>query len=391
MFKNPSRNTIITVFMIGAFAVGMTEYVVTGLLTQFAADLDVAVSTTGLLLSVYALSVALFGPVIRLLTLKFPSKLLLLILISIFIISNIIAATAPNFEVLLLSRLLSASMHAPFFGVMMSLAMAISPPHKKTGAIALVNGGLVIAVMLGVPFGSYIGSVLDWRVVFWMIVALGIINLLGLILVTPNFKIADVPKITAELSALKDKNVIMLIITIVFGYSGVFTAYTFLEPMLREIANMGDLGVTFSMLMFGTFAVIGNFSSGRVQPGKLTGAVTLVILFVAIVLLGFTFMLKIPYLAYLAAGLFGLGTFGISPMLNAKIIFAAITAPALAGTLAASVFNLANAIGASLGSVLLSNNFSYTEITFIAGGMLIFGALCMVATHFIEDKDRFTA
>ncbi len=391
MFKNPSRKTIITVFMIGAFAVGMTEYVVTGLLTQFAADLDVAVSTTGLLLSVYALSVALFGPVIRLLTLKFSPKLLLLILVSIFIISNIIAATAPNFEVLLLSRLLSASMHAPFFGVMMSLAMAISPPHKKTSAIALVNGGLVIAVMLGVPFGSYIGSVLDWRVVFWMIVTLGVITLLGMMLVTPNYRTAEVPKISAELSALKDKNVIMLIITIVFGFSGVFTAYTFLEPMLREIANMGDLGVTFSMLMFGTFAVIGNFSSGSIQPGKLTGAVTLVIMFLAIVLFGLTFMLQVPYLAYIAAGLFGLGTFGISPMLNAKIIFAAVTAPALAGTLAASVFNLANAIGASLGSVLLSSNFSYMEITFVAGGMLIFGALCMVATHFIEDKNRFTS
>lgn len=377
--------------MIGAFAVGMTEYVVTGLLTQFAADLDVAVSTTGLLLSVYALSVALFGPVIRLLTLKFSPKLLLLILVSIFIISNIIAATAPNFEVLLLSRLLSASMHAPFFGVMMSLAMAISPPHKKTSAIALVNGGLVIAVMLGVPFGSYIGSVLDWRVVFWMIVTLGVITLIGMILVTPNYRTAEVPKISAELSALKDKNVIMLIITIVFGFSGVFTAYTFLEPMLREIANMGDLGVTFSMLMFGTFAVIGNFSSGSIQPGKLTGAVTIVIMFLAIVLFGLTFMLQVPYLAYIAAGLFGLGTFGISPMLNAKIIFAAVTAPALAGTLAASVFNLANAIGASLGSVLLSSNFSYMEITFVAGGMLIFGALCMVATHFIEDKNRFTS
>ena len=391
MFKNPSRITIITVFMIGAFAVGMTEYVVTGLLTQFAADLDVAVSTTGLLLSVYALSVALFGPVIRLLTLKFSPKLLLLILVSIFIISNIIAATAPNFEVLLLSRLLSASMHAPFFGVMMSLAMAISPPHKKTSAIALVNGGLVIAVMLGVPFGSYIGSVLDWRIVFWMIVTLGVITLIGMILVTPNYRTAEVPKISAELSALKDKNVIMLIITIVFGFSGVFTAYTFLEPMLREIANMGDLGVTFSMLMFGTFAVIGNFSSGSIQPGKLTGAVTIVIMFLAIVLFGLTFMLQVPYLAYIAAGLFGLGTFGISPMLNAKIIFAAVTAPALAGTLAASVFNLANAIGASLGSVLLSSNFSYMEITFVAGGMLIFGALCMVATHFIEDKNRFTS
>ena len=390
MFKNPSRNTIITVFMIGAFAVGMTEYVVTGLLTQFAVDLNVAVSTTGLLLSVYALSVALFGPIIRLLTLKFSPKLLLLILTSIFIISNIIAATAPNFEVLLLSRLLSASMHAPFFGVMMSLAMAISPAHKKTSAIALVNGGLVIAVMLGVPFGSYIGAVLDWRVVFWIIVALGIVTLIGLILVTPNYRTGEVTKISSELAALKDKNVIMLIITIVFGYSGVFTAYTFLEPMLREIANMGDLGVTFSMLMFGTFAVIGNFSSGSIQPGKLTGAITLVILFLALVMLGFTFMLQVPYLAYIAAGLFGLGTFGVSPMLNAKIIFAAVTAPALAGTLAASVFNLANALGASLGSLLLSNNFSYQEITFIAGGMLIFGSLCMVATHFIEDKNRFT-
>ena len=389
MIKNPPRSLVISIFMIGAFAVGMTEYVVTGLLTQFANDLNVQVSTTGLLLSVYALSVAFFGPIIRLLTLKFPPKLLLIMLISIFIISNIVAATAPNFEVLLLSRLLSASMHAPFFGVMMSLAMAISPPHKKTGAVALVNGGLVIAVMLGVPFGSYVGAVLDWRVVFWIIVFLGIINLLGLILVTPNYKLGHTPKISSELSALKDKNVIMLMITIIFGYSGVFTAYTFLEPMLRDIAGLGDLGITFSLLMFGTFAVIGNFSTGKIQPSKLTGAVACVIFFLALVLFGLTFMLEVPYLAYLASGLFGLGTFGISPMLNSKIIYAAITAPALAGTLAASVFNLSNSIGASLGSLLLRNGFSCRAISFVAAGMLIFGVLCMIVTHFIEDKSRF--
>src|SRR5699024_11838311 len=128
----------------------------------------------------------------------------------------------------------------------------------------------------------------------------------------------------------------MLIITIVFGYSGVFTAYTFLEPMLREIANMSDLGVTFSMLMFGTFAVIGNFSAGNVQPGKLTGAVTIVILFLAIVLLSFTFMLQVPFLAYIAAGLFGLGTFGISPILYVKIFFLAITVTILVCTIYAS-------------------------------------------------------
>lgn len=389
IFKNPSRNVIIAVFMIGTFAVGMTEYVVTGLLTQFAIDLNVEIATTGLLLSVYALSVTVFGPVIRLLTLKFSPKLLLLILISIFIISNIVAATAPNFEVLLLSRLLSATMHAPFFGVMMSLAMAISAPHKKTGAVALVNGGLVISVMIGVPFGSFIGAALSWRTVFWIIVLLGIITLIGLMLVTPNYKIKEAPRIMDELTVFKDRNVLLLIFTIIFGYSGVFTAYTFLEPMLRDITGMGNFGVAFSMLMFGTFAVIGNFSSGNIQPSRLTFMVTLTFLFLGIVLIFFTFMLENQILAFIASGLFGLGTFGISPMLNSKIIFAAITAPALAGTLAASVFNLANSIGATLGSVLLSNGLGYTQITIIAGFMLFFGVICMIITHFIEDKKRF--
>ena len=388
-FKNPSRNVIIAVFMIGTFAVGMTEYVVTGLLTQFAIDLNVEIATTGLLLSVYALSVTVFGPVIRLLTLKFSPKLLLIILISIFIVSNIVAATAPNFEVLLLSRLLSATMHAPFFGVMMSLAMAISEPHKKTGAVALVNGGLVISVMIGVPFGSFIGAAMSWRTVFWIIVLLGIITLIGLILTTPNYKIKDAPKIMDELTVFKDKNVLLLIFTIIFGYSGVFTAYTFLEPMLRDITGMGNFGVAFSMLMFGTFAVIGNFSSGNIQPSRLTFMVTMTFLFLGIVLIFFTFMLENQILAFIASGLFGLGTFGISPMLNSKIIFAAITAPALAGTLAASVFNLANSIGATLGSLLLSNGLNYTQITIIAGIMLFFGVICMVITHFIEDKNRF--
>jgi len=389
LIKNPSRNVIIAVFMIGTFAVGMTEYVVTGLLTQFAVDLNVEIATTGLLLSVYALSVTVFGPVIRLLTLKFSPKLLLIILISIFIISNTVAATAPNFEVLLLSRLLSATMHAPFFGVMMSLAMAISEPHKKTSAVALVNGGLVISVMIGVPFGAFIGSALSWRTVFWIIVLLGIITLIGLILTTPNYKIKEAPRIMDELTVFKDKNVLLLIFTIIFGYSGVFTAYTFLEPMLRDITGMGNFGVAFSMLMFGTFAVIGNFSSGNIQPSRLTFTVTMTFLFLGIVLVFFTFMLENQILAFIASGLFGLGTFGISPMLNSKIIFAAITAPALAGTLAASVFNLANSIGATLGSALLSNGLNYMQITMIAGGMLFFGVICMIITHFIEDKERF--
>ncbi|SDI81365.1 MFS transporter [Natribacillus halophilus] len=227
-----SRKTILTIFMLGTFAVGMTEYVVTGLLTQFAEDLNVDVSTTGLLLTVYAISVAVFGPLLRIITIRFSPKPLLIGLMAMFIGSNIMVATAPNFDVLLLSRLTSAAMHAPFFGLCMSLAVNMSTPDKRTGAIAMVQGGLTIAVMLGVPFGSFLGGMLDWRFVFWFMAMLGLITLIGIAIVTPNAKPSEAPKLKQEMGILKNKNVLMVIAVIVFGFSGVFTAYTFKEPMI---------------------------------------------------------------------------------------------------------------------------------------------------------------
>ncbi|UUI05499.1 MFS transporter [Oceanobacillus jeddahense] len=386
-----SRTTILAIFMIGTFAIGMTEYAVTGLLTQFAADLDVAVSTTGLLLSVYAISVAICGPVLRILTVKFSPKPLLIALMAIFIISNIIAATAPNFEILLLSRLLSAMMHAPFFGLCMSMAVDISPPHKRTSAIAAVQGGLTIAIMLGVPFGSYIGGMLDWRLVFWFIALMGLINLIGLLIVTPNIKQKEIPKLKNEMAILKNKNVWMLIAVIVFGFSGVFTAYTFTEPMLREIAGFDVTSITIGLFLFGLGAVIGNFVSGSIQPEMLTERLIVAMAILGTVLLSFTFLLANPFFTYVACFLFGAGTFGTTPILNAKIILAATEAPALSGTIAASVFNLANSIGATLGSLLLTNHFSFREITFVAGGMIFFGVILMFVTHKIEDKSLFRA
>nr|WP_040984491.1 MFS transporter [Oceanobacillus jeddahense] len=386
-----SRTTILTIFMIGTFAIGMTEYAVTGLLTQFAADLDVAVSTTGLLLSVYAISVAICGPVLRTLTVKFSPKPLLIALMAIFIISNIIAATAPNFEILLLSRLLSATMHAPFFGLCMSMAVDISPPHKRTSAIAAVQGGLTIAIMLGVPFGSYIGGMLDWRLVFWFIALMGLINLIGLLIVTPDIKQKEIPKLKNEMAILKNKNVWMLIAVIVFGFSGVFTAYTFTEPMLREIAGFDVTSITIGLFLFGLGAVIGNFVSGSIQPEVLTERLIVAMAILGTVLLSFTFLLANPFFTYVACFLFGAGTFGTTPILNAKIILAATEAPALSGTIAASVFNLANSIGATLGSLLLTNHFSFREITFVAGGMIFFGVILMFVTHKIEDKSLFRA
>ncbi len=308
---------------------------------------------------------------------------------ALFVISNIIAATAPSFEVLLLSRLLSAAMHAPFFGLCMAIAVNISAPHKRTGAIAAVQGGLTIAIMLGVPFGSFLGGMLDWRLVFWFMVILGIITLTALVIVTPNQETTDVPKLKKELKIFRNKNVLMVIFIIVFGFSGVFTAYTFMEPMIREFTGFGVTGITATLFCFGVGSVIGNFASGKIQEARLTEYLMLALASLAVVLLIFAFTVQFAALALIASFLFGAGTFGTSPILNSKIILAATEAPLLSGTIAASVFNLANFIGATLGTVLLKNGFSYVMITVIAAGIIGLGFILAIVTHLVEDKEVF--
>ncbi|HLR41374.1 MAG TPA: MFS transporter [Virgibacillus sp.] len=389
MEQKYSRNVIITFFMISTFAIGMTEYVVTGLLTQFADEFDVPVSTTGLLLSSYAIGVAIFGPLLRVVTIKFSPKPLLIGMMVLFILSNVMAAMAPTFNIMILPRLCSATMHAPFFGLCMSMAMNISPADKRPAAIATVNGGLTIAVMLGVPFGSFIGGMFNWRYVFWFIVGIGLISLIGLLIVTPNLKPAEPPKLKGELQIFKNKSVMLVIAIIVFGFSGVFTAYTFLEPMLRYITGFGVTGVTISMLFFGIGAVIGNFASGRIMPYKLTERLIFVLIGLTIVLALFTTLIQSSALAFVMAFLFGVGTFGTTPILNAKIIIGAREAPALSGTIAASVFNLANAIGAMIGTGLLQAGAGYTLITLTASAIILFGLFLAYVTNKLEDKTLF--
>src|SRR5699024_2161895 len=135
--------------------------------------------------------------------------------------------------IMILSRLCSAIMHANFLRLSMSMAMNISQYDKRPAAIDAINNGLKMTVMLGDPLGSFIGGMFDWRYVFWFIVGTGIISLIGLINVTPNIKPTDIPKLKNELQIFKNKSVMLIIAIIVFGFSGVFTAYTFLEPMLR--------------------------------------------------------------------------------------------------------------------------------------------------------------
>ncbi|MCI2772074.1 MFS transporter [Staphylococcus warneri] len=374
------------IFMLGTFTVGMAEYVVTGLLTQISDDMHVSISSAGLLVSVYAISVAVIGPFMRIFTMKVHAHRLLPVLVAIFIVSNLVGMLAPNFNVLLLSRLMSAAMHAPFFGVCMSVAAAVAPPAKKPQAIALVQAGLTIAVMIGVPFGSFLGGLANWRVVFGIMIILAVITMLGMIKFTPHVSLSAEANISKELTVFKNPHILIVISIIVFGYSGVFTTYTFMEPMIHDYAPFKIIGLTVCLFLFGLGGVIGNLVTGSVPEHALTKYLfyTFFLLFITIIL--FVTFVHYAVLALLICFLFGFGTFGTTPLLNSKIILSAHEAPLLASTLAASIFNVANFIGAILGSILLSIGLPYMTITFISGGIIILGIILNTVNNVYEKK-----
>ncbi|MGD3155683.1 MFS transporter [Staphylococcus warneri] len=374
------------IFMLGTFTVGMAEYVVTGLLTQISDDMHVSISSAGLLVSVYAISVAVIGPFMRIFTMKVHAHRLLPVLVAIFIVSNLVGMLAPNFNVLLLSRLMSAAMHAPFFGVCMSVAAAVAPPAKKPQAIALVQAGLTIAVMIGVPFGSFLGGLANWRVVFGIMIILAVITMLGMMKFTPHVSLSAEANISKELTVFKNPHILIVIAIIVFGYSGVFTTYTFMEPMIHEYAPFKIIGLTVCLFLFGLGGVIGNLVTGSVPEHALTKYLfyTFFLLFITIIL--FVTFVHYAVLALLICFLFGFGTFGTTPLLNSKIILSAHEAPLLASTLAASIFNVANFIGAILGSILLSIGLPYMTITFISGGIIILGIILNTVNNVYEKN-----
>ncbi|CUY02047.1 chloramphenicol resistance protein YfhI [Staphylococcus epidermidis] len=268
----------------------------------------------------------------------------------------------------------------------MLVAATVAPPAKKTQAIALVQAGLTIAVMLGVPFGSFLGGFANWRVVFGFMIVLAIITMLGMIKFVPNVSLSAEANISKELTVFKNPHILIVIAIIVFGYSGVFTTYTFMEPMIRDFSPFKIVGLTVCLFMFGLGGVIGNLITGNVPEDKLTKNLylTFLLLFVTIIL--FVTVIQNSILALIICFLFGFGTFGTTPLLNRKIILSAKEAPLLASTLAASIFNVANFLGAIIGSILLSIGLPYIQITLISGGIIVLGMLLNLVNQLYEKK-----
>ncbi len=284
---------------LSAFAIGTTEFVIVGLLPTIGADLGVSLPSAGLLVSLYALGVAIGAPVLTALTGKVPRKLLLLSLMVLFTLGNLLAWLAPSYESLVLARIVTGLAHGVFFSIGSTIATSLVPEEKAASAIAIMFTGLTVALVTGVPLGTFIGQHFGWRETFLAVSALGVIAFIGSLLYVPNNIAHSKPaSLLQQLQVLKQPRLLLVYAMTAIGYGGSFIAFTFLAPILQDISGFSASTVSLVLLVYGVSVAAGNIWGGKMadKRGPIS-ALKIIFALLAAVLFVLTFTAGNPWLA----------------------------------------------------------------------------------------------
>ena len=377
---------------LGGFGIGLTEFVIAGLLTEASTDLGVSITTAGHLVGAYALAVVPGALIITPFLMKRPPKHALLLLLFFFIIGNILSAWAPTYEVMFSGRIIAALAHGGYFGIGAVLASSLVPKNKQASAVAALFAGLTIANVLGVPIGTLIGQHFGWRVTFWIISVIGVIALVGIVTLVPLTQPQQnqLP-ISQQFRTLGKPQVLVSLITTAMVFGGLFGVFTYIEPLLRDITGYSSSAIPWLLVLFGIGLFIGNILGGRAADKDADRAVLVLSLLLPLIILilGAVASWKIP----MAAMLFILGMVGFAtvPGLQARVLRHAKGAETLASATNIAAFNLGNSIGVSLAGLAISAGFGIASPTATGAGLTIIGLLLIVAAAYTSNRRQSTA
>ena len=339
---------------LSAFAIGTTEFVIVGLIPTIAQQLNVSLPSAGLLVSLYALGVAIGAPVLTALTGKVPRKWLLVGLMALFTAGNLLAWQAPGYESLTVARILTGLAHGVFFSVGSTIATGLVAKEKAASAIAIMFSGLTVALVTGVPLGTWIGQVFGWRETFLVVSLLGLVAMVGSLLLIPsNLPKGAASTIREQLSVLTKKPLLLVYAKTALGYGGAFTAFTFLAPILQQVSGFSAGAVSLILLVYGVSVAIGNIWGGKLAD-KMGPLPALKLLFagLALVLLALTFTAPHPVLAVLTVLVWGAFAFGNVPGLQVLVVKQAELHTPKAVDVASGLNIAAFNVGIALGSVV---------------------------------------
>ncbi|MGH3313760.1 MAG: MFS transporter [Streptomyces sp.] len=371
---------------ISAFGIGTTEFVMMGLLPNVADDLGTSVPTAGYLVSAYAIGVVIGAPLLTAIGSRVPRKRMLVLLMGLFTVGNLAAAIAPSYESLLVGRVLAGLPHGAFFGVGAVVAARLVTEDRRARAVATMFLGLTVANIVGVPAGTAVGQALGWRATFLIVTAIGLLSMAALAALVPDVPLEHRSGVRHEIRALRDRQVILGLLTAVLGFGGVFAVYSYLASIMTEVTGLAESSVTVVLALFGIGMTLGALVAGPLTDRALRPTLYGGLGALAAAMLVFHSVVEIKWAALTMVVLLGGLGFMTTTPLQMLIMQKAKQAPTLAAAGNQSAFNLANAGGAWLGGVAIAAGWGWTS-PMLVGVVLALAGLGVAVLAGVLDRD----
>ncbi|WP_306943919.1 MFS transporter [Streptomyces phaeochromogenes] len=374
---------------LGGFGIGLTEFLIAGLLPQVASSFAVSEAAAGWLISGYALSVAVGAIALTAATARLPRKGVLVGLVALFVVGNLLSALAPSYPVMLLGRIVAALCHGSFFGIGSLVARSLVAPEKKSRAVAVMFAGLTLANVLGVPFGALVGERWGWRVAFWAVTAIGVLALGGIAAFVPDgagdtrqptatghSDLTPVDGLRAQFRAFRSWQVWLTLTATALSYGGMFGAFSYIAYTFTEVGGFSPADVAWLLMVYGAGLVVGNLVGGRAADRDRDRALLLALLGLAVTLAVFGLLARSAAASVILVFLMGLFGFASVPGMITRVTDFAHGA-ALAASANVSASNIGNALGAWLGGLAITAGLGYTAPLYVGAGIVLISVIVM--------------
>jgi len=361
-----------------AFAIGVAEFVIAGLLPDISHDLGVSIPAAGQLVTAYAMGVVVGAPLLAIATGKLPRKTVLLAMLGIFIFGNLLSAISPNYALLMIARVVAALAHGSLFGVGVVVATDLVAPNKRASAIALMFTGLTVANVAGVPLGTLVGQLYGWRTTFFAITALGVLSLGAVAVLIPAVSGKGAIDVRREFAVARRPQVLLALATTVLSSGCVFALFTYIVPILEDVSGFAPRAVTVILFVIGVGLTVGINIGGRLADRGLMRALIGILAGLAALSALFALASHDKVAAVLVIFLWGMAAFGTIPSLQTRALDSAKEAPNIASALNIGAFNLGNAGGALLGGLVIDWGLGLTAVP-LAAALVALASLATAA------------
>ncbi len=376
---------------IGGFGIGTTEFAMMGLLPNVAEGVGVSVPEAGHVISAYALGVVVGAPLLVAVSARWRRKTLALALMALFTVGNLSSFFAQDYTTLMVTRFVAGLPHGAYFGVAAVLAASLVAPTKRGRAIAMVMMGLAVANVVGVPLATLVGQQFGWRLMFVLVAFIGLVTISFIVVVIPSQKAHPDASLRRELGALKRGQVWLTLLVGVVGFGGFFAVYTYVANTMTDVAGFPADFLPVIVGLYGVGMVAGSLAGGKLADWSVLGSIFITMAFIAVVLVVYAMTVHIQWLALVMIFVVGASGSMLVPSLQTRLLDVSPGAPTLASSLNHSALNLANALGAFAGGLVISWGWGFTAPALVGAVLAVLGLVIALASGLLERRTRRVA